>query len=386
MKVGILTGGGDVPGLNPAIKAATLRLIDAGHTMLGIRKGWGGLLNFNLDDPTCVEKYTLPLNSLAVRKIDRTGGTFLHSSRTNPSNVKTKDTPDFLKSGAIYGNGGKEKYDYTPHVLSVLKALEVDALIAIGGDDTLSYALRLHKEGFPVVAIPKTMDNDVRGTDYCIGFSTAMTRSVEFINNMRTPVGSHERIAVIELFGRNSGETSLVAAYLAQIDRCVISEVPFNSEKLAKLLHDDKKRNPSNYAMVTISEGATPEGGAVIESGEADAYGHRKLGGVGEYLAEEIKKYTGEGIMYQNLAYLMRSGEPDALDKMVGLNYGTLAADLLMSKYTGRMVGLQRGAYVTVPLEELGGGARPLDVDALYDREQYRPRVRDVLNKPMFLY
>ena len=386
MKVGILTGGGDVPGLNPAIKAATVRLIDAGHTMLGIRKGWGGLLNFNLEDPACVEKYTLPLNTLAVRKIDRTGGTFLHSSRTNPSNVKAKDTPEFLKTSAIYGDGGNEKYDYTSHVLSVLKALGVDALIAIGGDDTLSYALRLHKEGFPIVAIPKTMDNDVRGTDYCIGFSTAMTRSVEFINNMRTPVGSHERIAVIELFGRNSGETSLVAAYLAQIDRCVISEVPFNSEKLAKLLHDDKKRNPSNYAMVTISEGATPEGGAVIESGEADAYGHRKLGGVGEYLAEEIKKYTGEGIMYQNLAYLMRSGEPDALDKMVGLNYGTLAADLLMSKYTGRMVGLQRGAYVTVPLEELGGGARPLDVDALYDREQYRPRVRDVLNKPMFLY
>ncbi len=386
MKVGILTGGGDVPGLNPAIKAATLRLIDAGHTMLGIRKGWGGLLNFNLDDPTCVERYTLPLNTLAVRKIDRTGGTFLHSSRTNPSNVKAKDTPEFLKGSAIYGNGGKEKYDYTPHVLSVLNALGVEALIAIGGDDTLSYALRLHKEGFPIVAIPKTMDNDVRGTDYCIGFSTAMTRSVEFINNMRTPVGSHERIAVIELFGRNSGETSLVAAYLAQIDRCVISEVPFNAEKLAKLLHTDKKNNPSNYAMVTISEGATPEGGAVIESGEADAYGHRKLGGVGEYLAEEIKKHTGEGIMYQNLAYLMRSGEPDALDKMVGLNYGTLAADLLMSNYIGRMVGLQRGAYVTVPLEELGGGARPLDVDALYDREQYRPKVRDVLNKPMFLY
>lgn len=386
MKVGILTGGGDVPGLNPAIKAATLRLIDAGHTMLGIRRGWGGLLNFNLDDPMCVEKYTLPLNTLAVRKIDRTGGTFLHSSRTNPSNVKAKDTPDFLKTSTTYGDGSKEKYDYTPHVLSVLKSLGLDALIAIGGDDTLSYALRLHQEGFPIVAIPKTMDNDVRGTDYCIGFSTAMTRSVEFINNMRTAVGSHERIAVIELFGRNSGETSLIASYLAQTDRCVISEVPFHGETLAKLLRDDKRNNPSNYAMVTISEGATPEGGVIIESGEADAYGHRKLGGVGEYLAEEIKKHTGEGIMYQNLAYLMRSGEPDALDKMVGLNYGTLAADLLMKNKTGYMVGLQRGAYLSVPLEELGGGARPLDVDALYDRTQYRPRVRDVMNKPMFLY
>lgn len=386
MKVGILTGGGDVPGLNPAIKAATLRMIGAGHTMMGIRKGWGGLLNFNPDDPACMDKYTLPLDPVVVRKIDRTGGTFLHSSRTNPSNVKAKDTPEFLKKTALFGDGSKEKYDYTPHVLSVLKSMKLDALIAIGGDDTLSYALRLHQEGFPVVAIPKTMDNDVRGTDYCIGFSTAMTRSVEFINNMRTAVGSHERIAIIELFGRNSGETSLVASYLAQTDRCVISEVPFNGERLAKMLRDDKKSNPSNYAMVTISEGATPEGGELIESGEADAYGHRKLGGVGEYLAEEVKKHTGEGIMYQNLAYLMRSGEPDALDKMVGLNYGTLAADLLLRNTTGHMVGLQKGAYVSVPLEELGGGARPLDVEALYDREQYRPKVRDVLNKPMFLY
>ncbi|NJM41344.1 MAG: 6-phosphofructokinase, partial [Anaerolineae bacterium] len=205
MKVGILTGGGDVPGLNPAIKAATTRLIGAGHEMVGIRKGWGGLLNFDPASPASFEKHTLKLDPLAVRKIDRTGGTFLHSSRTNPSNVKAKDTPDFLRKSAIYGDGNAEQYDFTPHVLEVLKTLGLNALIAIGGDDTLSYALRLHREGFPVVAIPKTMDNDVRGTDYCIGFSTAMTRSVEFINNMRTAVGSHERIAVIELFGRNSG-------------------------------------------------------------------------------------------------------------------------------------------------------------------------------------
>jgi len=384
MKVGILTGGGDVPGLNPAIKAATLRLLEAGHEMIGIRKGWGGLLNFNTDDPASFEKYTLKLDPLIVRKIDRTGGTFLHSSRTNPSNVKTKDAPAFLKS-SLNGASG-EKQDFTPHVLKVLNSLGVDALVAIGGDDTLSYALRLHQEGFPIVAIPKTMDNDVRGTDYCIGFSTAMTRSVEFINNMRTAVGSHERIAVVELFGRNSGETSLISSYLAQADRCIISEVPFDSEAVARLLHDDKKRNPSNYSICTISEGAMPAGGGIIESGEADAYGHRKLGGVGEYLAEQIKDITGEGIMYQNVAYLMRSGEPDALDKMVGLNYGTLAADLLMQGTTGHMVGLQRGSYTKVPLEELGGGARPLDVDNLYDREAYRPRIRSVLGAPMFLY
>ena len=382
MKVGILTGGGDVPGLNPAIKAATLRLLEAGHEVVGIRKGWGGLLNFNPDDPASVEKFTLKLDPLIVRKIDRTGGTFLHSSRTNPSNVKAKDAPAFLTKPANAG----DKIDFTPHVLNVLKTLGVDALVAIGGDDTLSYALRLHQEGFPIVAIPKTMDNDVRGTDYCIGFSTAMTRSVEFINNMRTAVGSHERIAVVELFGRNSGETSLIASYLAQADRCIISEVPFDSEAVAKLLHEDKKRNPSNYSICTISEGAVPAGGGITESGEADAYGHRKLGGVGEYLAEQIKNVTGEGIMYQNVAYLMRSGEPDALDKMVGLNYGTLAADLLMQGTTGHMVGLQKGAYTKVPLEELGGGARPLDVDNLYDKEAYRPRIRNVLGAPMFLY
>jgi 6-phosphofructokinase 1 len=386
MKVGILTGGGDVPGLNPAIKAATTRLIGAGHEMVGIRKGWGGLLNFDTNSPASPEKYTLKLDPLAVRKIDRTGGTFLHSSRTNPSNVRAKEVPEFLRKSALYGDGRAEKYDFTPHVLNVLQTLGLKALIAIGGDDTLSYALRLHREGFPVVAIPKTMDNDVRGTDYCIGFSTAMTRSVEFINNMRTAVGSHERIAVIELFGRNSGETSLIASYLAQTDRCIISEVSFDPERVARLLAEDKKRNPSNYAICTISEGAVPSGGAVIESGEEDAYGHKKLGGVGEYLAEKIKTTTGEGIMYQNVAYLMRSGEPDALDKMVGFNFGTLAADLLMQKRTGLMVALQKGSYTTAELETLGGGARPLDVDALYDREQYKPRVKDLVGKPMFLY
>jgi ATP-dependent phosphofructokinase / diphosphate-dependent phosphofructokinase len=386
MRIGILTGGGDVPGLNPAIKAAVMRLTAAGHEMVGIRRGWGGLLHFNMDDEGSVEKYTLPLLPVTVRTIDRTGGTFLHTSRTNPANVKPKDVPEFLKHTTVFGEGLSDRYDFTAHVLSVLKFLRIEALIAIGGDDTLSYALRLHNENFPVVAIPKTMDNDVRGTDYCIGFSTAITRSLDFIHNMRTCTGSHERVAIMELFGRNSGETSLIAGYLGQVDRVLISEVPFDIDRVCDLIARDKRDNPSNYAMLTISEGAMPKGGGVIEGGEADAYGHRKLGGVGEYVGEMVKKLTGENIMYQNVAYLMRSGPPDALDMMVGSNYGTLAADLVLSGQSGRMVALVGGKYTSSPLSEVGGGARPLDVAELYDSELYRPRIKNVANKPMFLY
>ncbi len=386
MRIGILTGGGDVPGLNPAIKAAVLRLTAAGHDMIGIRRGWGGLLHFNMDDEASISKYTLPLSPMTVRTIDRTGGTFLHTSRTNPANVKPKDVPEFLKHATVFGEGISDRYDFTTHVLSVLKFLHIDALIAIGGDDTLSYALRLHNEGFPIVAIPKTMDNDVRGTDYCIGFSTAITRSLEFIHNMRTCTGSHERVAVMELFGRNSGETSLIAGYLGQVDRVLISEVPFDIDRVCDLIVRDKRDNPSNYAMITVSEGAMPKGGGVMEAGEADAYGHRKLGGIGEYVGEMVKKLTGENIMYQNVAYLMRSGPPDALDMMVGSNYGTLAADLVMAGQAGRMVALVGGKYTSSPLSEVGGGARPLDVAELYDPDEYRPRIKNVTDKPMFLY
>jgi 6-phosphofructokinase 1 len=381
-----LTGGGDVPGLNSAIKAATIRLLDAGHEMIGIRRGWYGLLHFNMDDETSTHTMTMKLDRNAVRTIDRTGGTFLHTSRTNPANVKPKEVPEFLKHTTVFGNGLADRYDFTAHVLSVLKFLSVDALITIGGDDTLSYSLHLCNAGFPVVAIPKTMDNDVRGTDYCIGFSTAITRSLDFIHNMRTCTGSHERIAVIELFGRNSGETSLVASYLGNVDRCLISEVPFDVEKLCDYLVADKKSNPSNYAMLVVSEGAAPSNGGVIERGEADAYGHRKLGGIGDYVSEQIKRLTGEHTMYQNVAYLMRSGAPDALDVMVSTNFGTLAADLVLQDRAGRMVALQDGNYTSVPLTDVGGGPRPLDVSELYDAEQYRPRVRNVENKPMFLY
>jgi ATP-dependent phosphofructokinase / diphosphate-dependent phosphofructokinase len=381
MRVGILTGGGDVPGLNVAIKAVVLRLAGSGHSVLGIRRGWAGLLECRPGDPASIAENTLELTPQVVRTVDRTGGTFLHTSRTNPARVKPKDAPDFLK-GSLQGEGTQ---DFTPHVLEVLKALKLDALVPIGGDDTLSYGLRLHDEGVPVVAIPKTMDNDVSGTDYCIGFSTAVTRSVEFITNLRTSTGSHERFAVIELFGRYSGETSLISGYLAGVDRVVISEVPFDPEKLAGLLMRDRDANPSRYAMVTISEGAQMQGGEVVQRGQADAFGHKKLGGVGLITGEILKEITGVGIVYQQVGYLMRSGPPDALDRMVCTNYGSLAADLLLQGQTGRMVALRKGCYTHVSMTETRAGARKVDVDAYYDVEAYRPKIRSLEGLPMFL-
>ena len=388
MKIGILTGGGDVPGLNACIKAAVMRANEEGHEMVGIRRGWRGLLNFNLDDPETRTTYIAPLNRQVVRAIDRTGGTFLHSSRTNPSKVKPKDVPAFLRDPDHLDAEAHDPRlrDFTPHVLKNLEALGIDVLIPIGGDDTLSYGQRLHSEGFPVVAIPKTMDNDVYGTDYCIGFGTAVTRSVQYIHQLRTSTGSHERIAVIELFGRNSGETSLISSYLAGVDRAVISEVPFDPEKLADLVMRDKRANPSNYAMVTISEGAHMVGGKVIEYGEADAYGHRKLGGIGQITGEALQKLTGENIIYQQLSYLMRTGAPDALDLMVAHNFANLALDLILSGTRGRMVALRDGAYTHIPMSQVTSGVKRVDVDELYDANEYRPKVRHVLGKPMFLY
>ncbi|MBP6016756.1 MAG: 6-phosphofructokinase [Candidatus Promineofilum sp.] len=388
MKIGILTGGGDVPGLNPCIKSVVNRAVDAGHEVVGIRRGWGGLLLVNRDDPSTMDKYILPLDNNVVRTIDRTGGTMLHTSRTNPGKVKPDSVPDFLKDPEHPEAEAADSStrDFTPHVLKNLEHLKIDRLIPIGGDDTLSYGERLHREGFPVVAIPKTMDNDVYGTDYCIGFSTAVTRSVQFIHQLRTSAGSHERIAVIELFGRNSGETSLISSYLAGVDRALISEVPFDPERLAELVAHDKKTNPSNYAMVTVSEGAHMLGGKVVEYGETDAYGHRKLGGIGEITGEALKKLTGENIITQRLAYLMRSGAPDALDLMVGTNYAHLAVDLIVSGSSGRMVALRDGAYTHVAMSVVTSGVKRVDVDELYDAQNYRPKVRHVLGKPMFLY
>ena len=384
--IGILTGGGDVPGLNPCMKAVVLSALELGYQMVGIRKGWGGLLNYNLDEPSTHDYYIRHLQANDVRTIDRTGGTFLHTSRTNPSNVSPKNIPDFLKNSK-YGKQVDDKgtMDYTDYVVKVLSHLGIDTLVPIGGDDTLSYGVRMHKEGFPVVAIPKTMDNDVFGTDYCIGFSTAVTRSVDFITNMRTSVGSHERIGIVELFGRNSGETSLISAYLAYVDRAIITEVPFNIEKLCSFLKEDKRNNPSNYAIMSISEGAIMEGGNVVETGEADAYGHRKLGGVGEMVAAEVKRRTGQDIMYQQLGYLMRSGAPDSLDRMVAMSYGHLAIQLIKRNEFGKMVALHGGKYTTVPIEMILAGKKRVDVPSFYDMENYKPRVRDFMGVPMFL-
>jgi 6-phosphofructokinase 1 len=388
-KLGILTGGGDVPGLNPAIKAVAERAADEGWEVVGIRRGWGGLLHCNLESPQARKGLYVSLTRDTVRTIDRTGGTFLHTSRTNPQRVKASDIPDFLAGTAepVESEGDDAIYDFTPHVLEVLDFLEVDALIPIGGDDTLSYAARLHQEGFPVVAIPKTMDNDVYGTDYCIGFSTAVTRSVEFITALRTTSGSHERIAIVELFGRNSGETSLIAAYLADVDRAIISEVPFDMQKLALFLVQDKYNNPSNYAIMTISEGAREIGGDLIHyEGDEDAYGHRKLGGIAQATGQKLKQITGENIMYQQLSYLMRSGAPDSLDRMVAVSYGLLAMDLVAAGRSGRMVALRDGTYTHVPLNRVISGVKRVDVDEMYDVEQYRPMIADMLGKPMFLY
>jgi ATP-dependent phosphofructokinase / diphosphate-dependent phosphofructokinase len=382
MRIGILTGGGDVPGLNACIKAATNRAVQEGHEVVGIRRGWAGLLELDPTDPEAAGRHTVRLDPNAVRTIDRTGGTVLHTSRANPAKVRADDEPDFLKAG----RQADEVRDHTSHVLNVLAHEGIDALIPIGGDDTLSFALRLHEEGVPVVAVPKTMDNDVHGTDYCIGFSTAVTRTVIFIHQLRTSAGSHERLAVVEVFGRYSGETSLVSAYLSGMDRAIISEVPFDVEKLSQLLMDDKRKNPSRYAMTTISEGAHFVGGEMVMGGTADAYGHRKLGGIGAMTGEALKEITGEGIIYQQVGYLMRSGQPDALDLMVATNYAVMAADLLLEGTHGRLVALRNGTYVNVPIEVVRQGVKRVDVDALYDADEYRPKIRHVDGKPMFLY
>jgi ATP-dependent phosphofructokinase / diphosphate-dependent phosphofructokinase len=384
-RIGILTGGGDVPGLNVAIKAVVMRAQEHDIEVVGLRRGWRALVSINPEDPSCLDEWTMPLTPNSVRTIDRTGGTILHTSRTNPSNIKPDDIPEFVLAEHRTPNA-KGRLDITAHSLRVLEHLGFDAIIPIGGDDTLSYGARLHQEGYQVVAIPKTMDNDVFGTDYCIGFSTAVTRSVDAITAMRTSVGSHERIGIMELFGRNSGETSLIAAYLADVDRALVSEVPFDVDRLINFLVHDRENNPSHYAVMTVSEGAKMIGGEIVQRGEADAYGHQKLGGIGLLLAEEIQRRSGINIMYQQAAYLMRSGAPDSLDRMVARSFGILALDQVAMGHTGRMTALQQGVYTTVPLEMVISGKKTLDVTAFYDSKNYRPKIRDVLGKPMFLY
>jgi len=386
MRIGLFTGGGDVPGLNPCIKAVVTRAEEEGIEVLGIRRGWGGLLNYDLDasDEENAE-WVAPLTKAEVRTIDRYGGTHLHSSRTNPGRVKPGMMPAFLEGRYPY-EGEEGVADCTPHVLEVIERLGIDVLVPIGGDDTLSYGVRAHKEGIRVIAIPKTMDNDVFGTDYCIGFSTAVTRSVDLLNQLRTPTGSHERIAVVELFGRNSGETALISAYLADADRALISELPFDIERLGDLAVADRERNPSNYAMIAISEGASMVGGQVVEYGQEDAYGHRKLGGIGAITANALKELTKVDTLSQQLGYMMRAGAPDSLDRMVATSYGNLAVDQILRGHSGRMVALQEGQYTTVPAEMPVSGTKRVDIEALYDEGEYRPRVHALDGMPMFLY
>jgi len=384
MRVGILTGGGDVPGLNACIKAVVRRADELGWQVIGFRRGWAGPLEIDPDNPESIRERTIELSPIAVRTVDRTGGTFLHTSRTNPARVKAGEVPDHIAAGDQQESAGV--IDCTRHVLRVIEALKIDALIAIGGDDTLSYAARLHQEGVKAISIPKTMDNDVFGTDYCIGFSTAVTRSVDAITALRTSAGSHERIAVIELFGRNSGETALISGYLADADRVLIAEVPFDIRAVTDLLVQDRRNNPSSYAMVVLSEGAKMEGGEISERGEPDAYGHRKLGGIGEQVGEQIKSLSGINVITQSLAYLMRSGSPDSLDRMVASSYGTMAVQLLHANRAGLMTAVQDGKYTTVPGDLCISGERRVDVDALYDTHNYRARISSIEDKPMFLY
>jgi 6-phosphofructokinase 1 len=383
MRIAILTGGGDVPGLNPAIKAVVRGAEAQGWDVVGFRKGWAGPLNVNPEDKAGADIWCMPLNGQVVRTIDRSGGTILHTSRTNPAKLSKKDAPFFLHNRF---KGANEKVDCTDHVLRVLDKLRIDALVPIGGDDTLSFAARLHQEGFKVVSIPKTMDNDVFGTDYCLGFSTAVTRSVMCINGMRTSCGSHERLGVIEVFGRYSGETALISGYLADADRVLLAEVPFNVERLGDFLKADRALNGSHYAMLVVSEGATFEGGNMALSGEADAFGHQKLGGIGQQVGEALKKHTGIEVLVQSLGYIMRAGEPDPLDKMVALNFGTMAVQHLARGETGRMMSIQEGRYTTVESDMPIKGKRNVDVDAFYDKAAYKVRIDNLVGKPMFLY
>ncbi|MGK2873317.1 MAG: 6-phosphofructokinase [Alphaproteobacteria bacterium] len=385
MHIGILTGGGDVPGLNPCIKSVTRQALRLGWRVTGFRRGWAGPLSLNPDDPNSAQEWLLPLDANLVRTIDRSGGTILHTSRTNPGKVKAGEVPAFIDVQKLPVNKDGT-IDCTQHVLKVLEHLKIDALVPIGGDDTLSYAARLGREGVRVMSVPKTMDNDVFGTDYCIGFSTAVSRSVEFITALRTPTGSHERIAVIELFGRNSGETALISGFLADADRVAIPECAVDIDRLAGQLVADRNANPSSYAIVVVSEGAVIEGGGVIERGDADAYGHRKLGGIGELIGEELKRRTGVNIISQSLAYLMRAGGPDALDRMVAASYGAMAVQLLADGEQGKMMAIRDGNYTTVPSDTCIQGERRVDVGALYDTNEYRPQIAHVRGKPMFLY
>jgi 6-phosphofructokinase 1 len=387
-RIGILTGGGDVPGLNSVIKSVTYRSSENDIEVFGLRRGWEALTHLNLDDPKSKSHYIIPLNRENTRTIDRHGGTILHTSRTNPS--KMRKLPDHL-AGKNFPTSVSDKagaatktWDVSSHVLANLSALGIEYLIVIGGDDTLSYAAKLDKLGVKIIAIPKTMDNDVRNTEYCIGFSTAITRASDAIQRQRTTVGSHERIGIFRIFGRDAGFTALYSAYVTSI-RCVIPECKVKLDKLIDLLLEEKRANPSNYALVVLSEGAKWEGYELHEYGEPDAYGHRKKASVAEALAGEIKRRTGEETITSDLTYDLRSGDPDFIDKLVALAFGNMAYDAFMDGKTGLMSALVQGCYELVPIPDPKLGPRTLDIATTYNTERYRPIYANKRGLPIFL-
>jgi 6-phosphofructokinase len=386
--IGILTGGGDVPGLNPAIRAVTIRALQEGYEVIGLRRGWASLVDMVRDKDYDNRDNFLGLSEELVNRAGRSGGTFLHTSRTNPSRVKKAGVPPHLQESF-----NAERNDLTPEVLKNLEWLGINYLIPIGGDDTLSYAVRMSQEGVKVVAIPKTMDNDVPGTDYCIGFSTCVTRTIEMTNQLRTSAGSHERMLVIEVFGRYAGFTAMLPTMAGAANRCVIPEHKFNIERLAELLMRDRRRNPSRYSVVLISEGAMFEGGEMVfEHDTADAFGHKKLGGIGDLVSEKLKdlspNYNGGktvDVMNQKLGYLVRCGDPDAIDSIVPMAYGNLALDLLLSGMHGRLVVLKDGRYDNVPIEAVVSSKKVVNVKEHYDTERLRPLYKSFQMKPLFI-
>ena len=386
--IGILTGGGDVPGLNPAIRAITIRANREGYKVIGLRRGWAGITNLVREKNPNNRNCYIILTDDIVNKAGRTGGTFLHSSRTRPSHMKKEDVPDHLKD-----TYNKEINDLTTEVIKNLEWLGIDYLIPIGGDDTLSYGVRLYKEGVKVVAMPKTMDNDVPGTDYCIGFSTCVTRTIQMTNSLRTSAGSHERLLVLEVFGRYAGFTAMLPTMAGAANRCVIPEYKFDINNLTKLLVEDRNNNPSNYAVVLVSEGAMYKGGEMIfQNSEKDAFGHAKLGGIGDLVSAELKKLSPEynkgktiNTITQKLGYMVRGGDPDAIDSIVPMAYGNLALDLILKNIHGRLVVLKNGRYDNVPIDLITSTKKVVNVDAFYNKKRLRPYYHSFEMKPLFI-
>ncbi len=387
--IGILTGGGDVPGLNPAIRAVTIRAKREGYRVIGIRRGWAGLVEIVRDEKADNSGNFIELTTDLVNRAGRTGGTFLHTSRTRPSHLPKANLPEHLRDSYT-----DNVNDVTPEVLKNINFLGLDFLIPIGGDDTLSYAQRLHEEGVKVVAIPKTMDNDVPGTDYCIGFSTCVTRTIELTHRLRTSAGSHERYLVIEVFGRYAGFTALLPTMAGAADRCLIPEHPIEMDLLAELATKDRNRNPSKYSVLLVSEGAVLKNDREMsfESSEADQYGHRKLGGIGDRVAAQLKELSPKynngrtiNVLNQRLGYLVRCGEPDALDSMVPMAFGNLALDLVLAGTSGRLVSIHNGRYDTVPITTVTGQKKIIDVNKYYNIKRLRPKYESFMHQPLFI-